>query len=155
MKVITIFEQQRQYNSEDSGEKYRIIRNDCRGTIVQRQFSTKFGKQPPSDNSIRRWYAQFQETGCMCIPELKVLYKSEPPLKPSPLTCYKQFGTNSIIVLMFVELQRVHIQSTCKICNKNLECCSIKWKNTFAPISSVLCMEVIKTPTIILNNPVL
>jgi len=30
------------------------------------------GKQPPSDNSIRRWYAQFQETGWVCIPELKV-----------------------------------------------------------------------------------
>ena len=51
---------------------YRIIQNDCRGTIVQRQFRTNFGKQPPSDNSIRRWYAQFQETGCVCIPELKV-----------------------------------------------------------------------------------
>jgi len=36
-------------------------------------------------------------------------YKSEPPLKPSPLTCYKQLGMNSIIVLMFVESQRVHI----------------------------------------------
>ena len=36
-------------------------------------------------------------------------YESEPPLKPSPLTCYKQFGTNSIIVFMFVESQRVHI----------------------------------------------
>ena len=32
-------------------------------------------------------------------------YESEPPSKPSPLTCYKQFGTNSIIVLMFVESQ--------------------------------------------------
>ena len=42
------------------------------------------------------------------IPELKV-YESEPPLKPSPLTWYKQFGTNSIIVLMFVESQRLHI----------------------------------------------
>ena len=41
-------------------------------------------------------------------PEMK--YESEPPLKPSPLTCYKQFGTNSIIVLMFVESQRVHIE---------------------------------------------
>ena len=51
---------------------YRVIQNDCRGTIVQRQFCTKFGKQPSSDNSIRRRYAQFQETGCMCIPELKV-----------------------------------------------------------------------------------
>jgi len=52
--------------------KYRVIQNDCQGTIVQRQFRTKFGKQPPSDNSIRRWCAQFQETGCVCIPELKV-----------------------------------------------------------------------------------
>jgi len=39
-------------------------------------------------------------------------------------TC--QFGMNSIIMLMFVESQRVHIQSTCKVCNKTLECCSIK-----------------------------
>ena len=53
-------------------EIYRVIQNDCRGTIVQRQFRTKFGKQPSSDKSIRRWYAQFQETGCVCIPELKV-----------------------------------------------------------------------------------
>ena len=30
------------------------------------------GKQPPCDNSVRRWYAQFQETGCVCIPKLKV-----------------------------------------------------------------------------------
>jgi len=36
-------------------------------------------------------------------------YESEPPLKPPSLTCYGQFGTNSIIVLMFVESQRVHI----------------------------------------------
>jgi len=52
--------------------KYGVIQNDCWGTIVQRQFLTKFGKQPPSDNSIRRWYAQFQETGSGGIPELKV-----------------------------------------------------------------------------------
>ena len=30
------------------------------------------------------------------------------------------------VVLMFVESQTVHIQSTCKVCNKNWECCSIK-----------------------------
>jgi len=51
---------------------YRVIQNGCRCKIVQRQFRTKFGKQPPSDSSIRRCYAQFQETGCLCIPELKV-----------------------------------------------------------------------------------
>jgi len=36
-------------------------------------------------------------------------YESEPPLKPSPLTCYKQPGTNTITMLMFVESQRVHV----------------------------------------------
>jgi len=36
-------------------------------------------------------------------------YESELPLQPSPLTCYRQFGTNSIIVLMLVESQRVHM----------------------------------------------
>jgi len=51
---------------------YRVIENDSQGKIVQRQFRTKFGKQPPSDNSIPSWYAQFQETGCVCIPELIV-----------------------------------------------------------------------------------
>jgi len=55
---------------------YGVIQNDCRGTIVQRQFRTKFGKQPPSDNCIRRRYAQFQETGCVCIRELKVRTRS-------------------------------------------------------------------------------
>jgi len=52
--------------------KYRVIQNYCRRAIVQRQFRTKFGKQPPSDNYIRRWYAQFEEKGFVCIPELKV-----------------------------------------------------------------------------------
>jgi len=39
--------------------------------------------------------------------------------QPSPITFYKQFGTNYIVVLMFVESQTVHIYSTCKVCNKN------------------------------------
>jgi len=46
------------------------------GTIVLRQFRTKFVKQPPSDNFIRRRFAQFQESGCVCIPELKVLIRT-------------------------------------------------------------------------------
>ena len=44
-----------------------LVFHECRSvTIVQRQFRTKFGKEPPSDNSTRRLYAQFQETGCVC-----------------------------------------------------------------------------------------
>jgi transposase len=29
----------------------------------QRNYRTQYGKDPPSDNAIRRWLKQFQETG--------------------------------------------------------------------------------------------
>jgi hypothetical protein len=32
---------------------------------VQRHFRTKFGRDPPSGKSIRKWYSQFQDTGCI------------------------------------------------------------------------------------------
>ncbi|GBM29272.1 hypothetical protein AVEN_155225-1 [Araneus ventricosus] len=32
-------------------------------TITQHRFRTTYKKDPPSDNSIRRWLTQFQETG--------------------------------------------------------------------------------------------
>ena len=59
--------------------------------------------------------------------------------------CCRQFGTNSIIVLMFVESQRVQIQSTCKVRNKNLECCSIQQKtNIYSYIKSVVYDKLLK-----------
>ena len=80
-------------------------------------------------------------------------YESEPPLKPSPLTCYKQFGTNSIIVLMFLESQRVHIWSTCKVCNKTWSVVLLN-KKIHLLLSQVYCVwQVVKTPTFISNNP--
>ena len=33
---------------------------------VQRAFRIKFHCNPPSDNNIRRWYHQFEDTGCLC-----------------------------------------------------------------------------------------
>jgi len=102
---------------------YRVIRNDCRGfnnchLVLQMQ------------THVIYFYGVRSRIRFMFLLFLQVSrnwrYESEPPLKPSPLTCYRQFGTNSTIVLMFVESQRVHIQSTCKVCNKYLECCSIK-----------------------------
>jgi hypothetical protein len=30
---------------------------------MQRGYRTQYGKDPPSDNAIRRWVKQFQETG--------------------------------------------------------------------------------------------
>jgi len=59
-------------------------------------------------NSIRRWYAQFQERGCVCIPELKVRIRTAIETITADML-QTEFGTNSIVILMFVESQRVHI----------------------------------------------
>jgi hypothetical protein len=32
---------------------------------VQRAFSAKYAKEPPTDKTIRAWYKQFTETGCL------------------------------------------------------------------------------------------
>ena len=81
-------------------------------------------------------------------------YESEPPLKLSPLTCYKQFGTNSIIVLMFVESQRVHIQNTCKVHNKTWSVVLLNKKKHLLLSQAYYVWQAVKTPTIISNNPV-
>jgi len=33
---------------------------------VQREFRAKYAKDPPTDKTIRAWYKQFAETGCLC-----------------------------------------------------------------------------------------
>jgi hypothetical protein len=33
---------------------------------VQRAFRAKYAKNPPTDKTIRAWYKQFTETGCLC-----------------------------------------------------------------------------------------
>jgi hypothetical protein len=33
---------------------------------VKRNFRTKFGKDPLSGKSVRKWYLQFKDTGCIC-----------------------------------------------------------------------------------------
>ena len=33
---------------------------------VQRGFRAKYAKDPPADKTIRAWYKQFTETGCLC-----------------------------------------------------------------------------------------
>jgi hypothetical protein len=74
--------------------------HECRSvTIDQRQFRTKFGKESPSDYSIRRRYAQFQETGRVCKRKSTAIETITADMPQ----------TNSIIGLMFVESQMVHI----------------------------------------------
>jgi len=33
---------------------------------VQRAFRAQYAKDPPTDKTIRAWYKQFTETGCLC-----------------------------------------------------------------------------------------
>jgi hypothetical protein len=40
---------------------------------VQRAFRAKYAKDPPADKTIRAWYKQFTETGCLCKQEAPML----------------------------------------------------------------------------------
>ena len=63
------------------------------------------------------------------IPELKFV------------TYYEQFGTNSIIVSIFVESQRVHIyRAPVRYVTKTWNVVLLNEKNTYTAVSSVLCM---------------
>jgi len=65
----------------------------------------------------------------------KLRYESEPPLKPSPLTC----GTNSIIVLMFVESQRVTYRAPVRYVTKTWGGVLLN-KKIHIPLSQVYCV---------------
>ena len=39
----------------------------CESVVtVQSEFRRRYGTDPPGAQSIRRWYRQFEETGCLC-----------------------------------------------------------------------------------------
>jgi heterodisulfide reductase subunit C len=40
---------------------------------TRRRYRTQYGNDPPSDNAIRRWVKQFQETGCVLHREGRAL----------------------------------------------------------------------------------
>ena len=40
---------------------------------VQRAFRAKYAKERPTDKTIRAWYKQFTETGCLCKQEAHML----------------------------------------------------------------------------------
>jgi predicted patatin/cPLA2 family phospholipase len=51
---------------------------------TQRRYRTQYGKDPPSDNAIRRWLKQFQETGS----ELNTAWTSYVPRKARMLKLF-------------------------------------------------------------------
>jgi hypothetical protein len=66
-------------------------------------------------------------------------------LKPSSLTCYKQFGTNSIIVLMFVESQRCTYRAPVRYVTKTWSVVLLNKKIRIL-LSQVYCVcRVVKT----------
>ena len=51
------------------GEKsFRVLEYNTSKSVVtvQRAFSAKYIKDPPTDKTIRAWFKQFTETGCLC-----------------------------------------------------------------------------------------
>jgi hypothetical protein len=82
------------------GVKYRVIRNDCQNF----------------NNLSYTIHLRQEYVVALMDQEISISTNT---------SIYHKDGMNLIIVLMFVESQRVHIYSTSKVCNKNLECCSI------------------------------
>ena len=119
--------------------KYRVIQNVCRGTIVQRQFRTKFGKQQPSDNSIRRWYAQFQETGCVCIPELKVRIRTATETITADMRNELDYRVD------VCRIQRATYRAPIRYVTKTWSFVLLN-KKTYNPISILLCMTSCLNP---------
>jgi len=79
-------------------------------------------------------------------------YESEPPFKPSPLSYYKQFGMNSIILLMFIESQTVTYREPVRYVTNTWSVVLLN-KKIHIFTSQVDCVwQVVKTPTIISNN---
>ena len=136
-------------------QKYRVIQNDCRDKIVQRQLRTKFGKQPPSDNSIRRWNGQFHETGYVCIPELKVRIRTAIETITADMlrTVWNELDYRVDVCWI---TKGAHIWAPVRYVTKTWGVALLNLKKKTYTASQVYCVwQVVKTPTIILNNPVL
>jgi len=81
---------------------YRAIQNGCRGKLSSGNFAPNSGNNHHLTIPFEGGIHSSNRQGA--YPETEGTNQNR-PLKPSPLIC----GTNSIIVLMFVESQRVHI----------------------------------------------
>jgi len=72
-------------------------------------------------------------------------YESERPLKTSPLTWYKQFGTNSIIVLMFVDHKGCTYRAPVRYVTKTWSVILLnKKKNIYSDLKCVVYDKLLK-----------
>jgi hypothetical protein len=89
-----------------SGRKYDIITQNVRTLIfetksviqIQRRYRTQYGKDPPSDNALRRWLKRFQETGSIVaaieavIPQMLDNAWREIEYRLDILTCHERLA---------------------------------------------------------------
>jgi hypothetical protein len=81
---------------------------------VQCAFRAKYAKDPPTDKTIRAWYKQFSETGCLCKQKssgrpLTAEYDVEqvranflPSSKKSTGTAAKELHVTSLVVKKYL-----------------------------------------------------
>jgi hypothetical protein len=102
-----------------------VVSRDKMRTSVQRCFRTSFGKEPPSNYSVLKWYRISQETGCIC--------KVKSPGRPSRteaqvvavLQAYVRSPGNYIRVLYSRQLKKHH-STVYNILGELLKCKSYK-----------------------------
>jgi hypothetical protein len=58
------------------------------------------------------------------IPELKVGIRTA--TETVTADSYRQFGASWLVVLLSVESQTVRLYSACKVCDRHLQCCSVR-----------------------------
>ena len=74
-------------------------------TLVQRHFRRRYGKPPPTRQSIYDWSKKFQETGCLC----KGRSSGRPPVSEETLERVRETFTRSPeVVLISVVWQKAH-----------------------------------------------
>jgi len=61
---------------------------------VQRAFRSKYAKGPPTDKTIRAWYKQFTETGCLCNQKAHMLKRVWQELEYRMDVCRVTRGTH-------------------------------------------------------------
>jgi len=130
---------------------YRVIRNDCRG----------FNNLPPCSPDATPcgfflWgYVKDQvyvPPLHASIPELKVRIRTA--IETITADMLQKFGTNSIIVLMFVESQRVTYIAPVRYVTKAWSVVLLNKKKHVLLSQVYWVWQVVKTPTVISNNPV-
>ena len=54
-------------NGRSGRKSFCVLEYDTSKSVVtvQRAFRVKYAKDPPTDKTIRAWYKQFTETGCL------------------------------------------------------------------------------------------